>query len=90
METNKTRAEHVEAWKTSGLTRADYARKNRINYGTFKGWVYERNKNPQKMEWKPIQIKDAEKEEEFEDSGSFFELRLGGRWRLEINLRVRF
>ena len=51
MEKNKTRAEHVETWKSSGLTRVEYARRHGLNYGTFKGWVYERNKNHQKIEW---------------------------------------
>ena len=87
MGNNKTRAEHVDAWKTSGLTRTDYARKHGLNYGTFKGWVYERNKNPQKIEWKPIKIREELKEAE--DTENFFELRFGENWKLEINLRIR-
>jgi len=88
MKINKTRAEHVEAWKTSGLTRVDYAGKHGINYGTFKGWVYNREKNPKQIEWKPIKIKTEEIEEPTE-SKSFLELRIGGKWRIEINLRIR-
>ena len=87
MEKNKTRAEHVETWKSSGLTRVEYARRHGLNYGTFKGWVYERNKNPQKIEWKPVKIK--EEVEEPEDTENFFELRFGENWKLEINLRIR-
>ncbi|MCC6274551.1 MAG: hypothetical protein IT569_01710 [Leptospiraceae bacterium] len=79
MEKNKTRAEHLEAWKASGLTRVDYARKFGINYGTFKGWVYECAKDPQKVKWKPIKIK--EEKEEPEDSKNFFEIRLGENWK---------
>lgn len=88
METNKTKLEHVEAWKISGLTRVDYARKHRIKYGTFKGWVYNQEKNPQKVEWNPITISGEEKEE-FEDKKSFLELRIGGKCRFELNLRIR-
>jgi len=88
METNKTRAEHIEAWKVSGLTRVDYARRHGINYGTFKGWVYDREKNPKRLEWKPIRIREDAKEET-EEPESFFELRLGGKWRIEIKLRIR-
>lgn len=88
MENKKTKAEHIEAWKLSGLNRKEYALAEGLNYGTFKGWVYEREKNPEKIEWRPIKIREEVKEEQ-EESKSFFELRLGGKWKIEINLRIR-
>lgn len=88
MEKNKTRQEHIAAWKSSGLNRKEYALAEGLNYGTFKGWVYEREKNSQKVEWKPIKIREEENEEP-EETKSFFELRIGGRWKLELNLRIR-
>lgn len=88
MENNKTRAEHVDAWKASGLNRKQYALAEGINYGTFKGWVYEREKNPKKIEWKPIKVKEDAKEDQ-EETKSFFELRIGGKWRFELDMRIR-
>ncbi|MBK8396875.1 MAG: hypothetical protein IPL26_16800 [Leptospiraceae bacterium] len=85
MENTKTRAEHIEAWKLSGLNRKEYALSAGLKYGTFKEWVYNRNKSSKRIEWKPIQIQ----EDESEDPKSFFELRLGGKWKFEINLRIR-
>jgi hypothetical protein len=86
MEKNKTIIEHIEAWKSSGLTRIDYARREGIKYGTFKNWVYEREKKSPKLDWKAIKVN---LEEEIKETNSFFKLRIGGKWRFEIHLRIR-
>ncbi|HRG48490.1 MAG TPA: hypothetical protein PLX69_24595 [Leptospiraceae bacterium] len=67
MENKKTRKEHIEAWKVSGLNRKQYALAEGLNYGTFKGWVYERkkstedrmetNKNKRRIKRRPRGIK---------------------------------
>ncbi|HLP08660.1 MAG TPA: hypothetical protein VK178_10870 [Opitutaceae bacterium] len=38
------RAEHVEAWRRSGLTRAAFARREGLRYPTFAHWVQQANK----------------------------------------------
>lgn len=88
MENKKTKLEHIEAWKSSGLSRKAYALSEGLKYGTFKEWVYDRNKTLKKIEWQPIKVREEEKIE-FEESKSYFELRFGGKWRIEINLRIR-
>ena len=74
---------HIEDWKSSGLSKVEYCKENRIHYGTFQSWI--RKSNPDKVvEWKPIAIS-----EEPEESENFFEFRIGENWKLEINLRIR-
>jgi hypothetical protein len=38
------RAEHVEAWRRSGLTQAAFARREGLRYPTFAHWVQQANK----------------------------------------------
>lgn len=40
------RAEVVRAYRTSGLTMAAFARRERIKYSTFAGWVWKAAKEP--------------------------------------------
>jgi len=83
MKNNKTKEEHIAKWESSGLRKTEYCREAGIHYGTFQSWV--RKISPKKVEWKPISI-----QEEKEEPGSIFELRIGENWKLEIDLRLRF
>ena len=82
MKNQKTREEHITNWESSGLSKTKYCRDNGIHYSTFQSWI--RKESPKKVEWKPISI-----QEEKEESKSFFELRIGENWKIEINLRIR-
>ena len=78
----KTKEEHIVDWESSGLSKAEYCRRTGLRYKTFQKW--KRKDIPEKVEWKPIPIRD-----EPEESKSFFELRIGDNWKIEIDLRFR-
>ena len=82
MKNNKTKEEHIDDWKSSGLSKIEYCRNSGIHYSTFQSWI--RKESPKKVAWKPIQIR-----EETEESKNFFELRIGENWKLEIDFRFR-
>lgn len=82
MENKKTREEHIADWESSRLSKSEYAKKNGLAYSTFKGWVY--RKEAERVDWKPISI-----QEDKEESKSFFELRIGDNWKIEIDFRFR-
>jgi hypothetical protein len=82
MENKKTKEEHIADWESSGLSKAEYCRRTGLNYKTFQKW--KRKEIPEKVDWKPIQIKEDPKE-----SKSIFELRLSENWKLEINVRFK-
>lgn len=39
MSTAETRREHIEAWRSSGMTQCAYARAHSLNIKTFGSWV---------------------------------------------------
>jgi hypothetical protein len=82
MENKKTKEEHMADWAISGISKAEYCRQKGIRYQTFMNW--QQRTNEINLEWNPIQI-----QEDQEESKSFFELRFGGKWKIEINLRIR-
>lgn len=79
---NKTRAEYIAEWKSSGLSKTEYCKEHGIQYGTFQSWI--RKVKSEKVEWQPISIA-----EEREELRNFFELRVEENWKIEINLRFR-
>jgi hypothetical protein len=83
MKNDKTKEDHIDDWKSSGLSKTEYCRDNGIHYSTFQSWI--RKGSPKKVEWKSISI-----QEEKDESTNIFELRIGENWRLEIDLRLRF
>lgn len=54
-----TSKNHVEAWKTSGLTQREYARQNGINPNTFVYWIHKERELTQQPREGFLEIRPA-------------------------------
>ena len=76
--------QHVEAVKSSGLTRKAYCEANQIKKSSFEYWCHKlsylkRNANGKETEWIPVQVR--------EDPSSGIDLRIG---RMTVEIKPGF
>jgi hypothetical protein len=79
-ETRERWQQHIEGFKSSGLTRKEYCEKNQINVSTFDYWREKLNPSGKRKQvnagWIPVKIAD--------DSGPGIDIRIG-----KINILVK-
>lgn len=83
METKKTKQEHLQNWKLSGLSQAAYCRANGLKPSTFRNWKRLEKSLP--IKWMPFEIKEEVKETE-----NIFSFQIGADWKFSIEMRLRF
>lgn len=73
--------EHIEVWKKSGKSKAEYCRENLISYKAFLKWISRHDENTESFK----EVKILEDKEI-----NFFEIGFSQNLGLEIHFRVTF
>ncbi len=80
-----SKEEHIKRYRSGNISKAKYCHENGLAYGSCKNWLRKREIEDV-SNWQSVSIQ--EEDSISKNRQNYFELRIFGDWKIEINMRL--